>query len=193
VDRALHAKGRVGIDLSVFELTPEQVEEMAVQQEQQQREEEQQQEKEPKEPELAERLDQGEPKVADQLENSEDIEENLKLPAKTDAGRTKLHDSFWRDNKHQQTGSSSNPIGDVDPEDDDDVVEDPGFAEDESCMDALFFNRANDVKNHPQAEVNKEAATTAAAPSLPTLVHKKKIAKPNYRASAAVARKKQKK
>lgn len=193
VERALHAKGRVEIDLSVFELTPEQVEEMAAQQKQQQGEKEQQQEKGPQEPVLAKEIDQSEQMVFDELIGSEDDnEENLKLPAKTDACLKNFNESFWRDNEQQQpsNNNSNNPIGEVDPEDDDDVVEDPGFAEDDS---SLFFDRAVDVKNHPQAEGTLGAAATAAAPFLPTLVHKKNIAKPAYRASAAVARKKQKK
>ena len=137
-------------------------------------------------------LGQGEQIVDGSLKGSEEVDEvNIESPAEPDSYPRKLHDSFWHDSKHQQTSSSSNPIDDADA--DDDVVEDPGFAEDESSMGAFFVNRENDANNHPQAEADKEASATAAAPSLPTLVHKKKIAKPKYRASAAVARKKQKK
>lgn len=216
VESALQPAGRVDIDLSVFELTPQQVEEMAAKQKEQEKQDAQEeQEKAAEQTDAMHVSDE-----AEVLEESYEDDQNLrrvgigKLPSSGTSSRNEPHDAFWSDASHPKNGNndvttsrSNTNINNYEVDEDDVVVEDPGFAEEENDMDPLYPNdddvdallfkgRVDNDDNLLHGEGNQTNAATT--PAL-TLVYttspnktsnKNKITKPNFRAAAAAAARK---
>lgn len=175
VERALQPAGRVGIDLSVFELTPEKVEEMAAQQQQKERQEKEAEEAKRRQEEEAaaaakDALDEDngvldETSHADETDEANMDDDNAKQPATKKSAKD---NGLWPDD---DVGENSNGN-----EDEDEVLDDPGFAEDE---DPLLQEDADE--EHAGEAPALALVHTTTEPTATAI--KKKAAKPNFRAA----------